>query len=168
MDWLANPQFHAKWSITSPVLYVISIVVAALLTRLVLSIFKAFAMQDGEHLPPGYPAEKDQYKDYRYCQLFKVTFCGMRGEPNASDYWLGALIGIAELVAFPVLFQLGQLAVIGSWLALKTAGQWRVWANSRSAFNRFLLGNIINVLVSCLWLSQFVAVHLAVKTSACG
>lgn len=147
-----------NYNISSVEYYLVSILGFALLIRVVLSFFKVLAMQDSrEHLPN--PCKPDPYAKYNFCQLFCVIFRGKRNrEANPSDYWLGFLIGVAELAAYPVLFQLKLLTVVGGWLALKTAGQWGVWGKSRTAFNRFLFGNLMNVAVSYFWLSRFVKV----------
>jgi hypothetical protein len=157
MDCQVTTLVYVKWSISSLTCYWISILGISLFVRLVLSSLKALAMRSGEHLPIDVKPDDDPYKDHTYLQLLKLLFSGKRNKTaNSSDYWLGYIIGVTELAAYPVLIHLGQLAIIGAWLGLKTAGHWRIWANSRTAFNRFLLANLINIFVSYFWLSGFV------------
>ena len=61
---------------------------------------------------------------------------------------LPTMIGLIELAAYPILMVIGQMVVIGAWLGIKTAGGWMGWQTSRTAFNRFLLFNLVNILVA--------------------
>ena len=65
-----------------------------------------------------------------------------RYEPN---FWYTALIGTAELAAYPVQMQTGSFTAIGAWIGLKTIAQWKVWQTDRSTFNLFLIGNILTL-----------------------
>jgi len=77
------------------------------------------------------------------CGLVWASFCGTLNEKHFGDYWLSFLIGVIEAAAYPVLLELNELAVIGGWLALKTAGQFGGWEKSRATFHRFLLGTVL-------------------------
>jgi hypothetical protein len=143
-----------EFAITSPPCYLISVIVAVVLIRVILVLFKVLAMKDGEHRPDT--DKPDPITNYSFKNLFRIGFSGFCGNATTRDYLLPALIGFAELAAYPVLFETNQLSVIGGWLALKTAGQWSVWKTSRTAFNRFLLGNLLTIGLSFFWLSRFV------------
>ena len=70
-------------------------------------------------------------------------------EPNkADDYWFGTLIGLAELYIFPFLIFGNELTVIGAWILIKTAGNWEQWSKRPQHFNRFLIANIINLVIA--------------------
>jgi uncharacterized membrane protein len=92
------------------------------------------------------------------------AFSGFSRDGQARDLWLNSAIGIAELTAYPVLMVTDHLGVIGAWLTLKTVAQWKVWAESRIVFNRFLIGNILVVFVAFLWLVH----QVRTSTVACG
>ena len=42
----------------------------------------------------------------------------------------------------------GWIVVIGAWIAIKTATSWGGWQRTRTAYNRFLLGNILSLSAS--------------------
>jgi hypothetical protein len=77
-------------------------------------------------------------------------------EPGINDMWLPFLIGVVELSAYPVLFCLGRMEIVGGWLVIKTAGQWSAWGRSRTAFNRFLFGNLCSLGLAYFVLARFV------------
>jgi hypothetical protein len=76
-----------------------------------------------------------------------------------SDFWLPTILGFLELITYPVLLQLGSWTVIGAWIGFKTVAQWNVWTSSRSQFNRYLIGNALVVLLSIVFLVQYVVVN---------
>lgn len=142
-------------------LYLARVLAAALLVRLTLSAFKAFAIGAGEHLqmlPQATAGTKVQTIDRSWIQRFIWAFSSRSGDAGIDDYWLPFIIGVAELSAYPVLLSSNRLDVIGGWLLIKTAGQWRIWERSRTAFNRFLVGNLCAFAISYLWLTRFVSV----------
>lgn len=146
----------ATITIASPIWYLVSVVVAVVIIRIILAVFKALATKDGEHRRDT--EKPDPIKDYSFKNLFWVGFSGFSGDITTRDYWLPALIGFAELCAYPPLIMSNQLAVVGGWLALKTAGQWNLWGTSRTAFNRFLVANLLVIGISFFALSRFVKV----------
>jgi hypothetical protein len=64
------------------------------------------------------------------------------------------------MAAYPVLLVLGQFVLIGGWLGIKTAGAWMGWKASRTSFNRFLLFNLLALLLSYFWLSNYIELLL--------
>jgi hypothetical protein len=44
----------------------------------------------------------------------------------------------------------GWIIGIGAWIAIKTASSWGGWHKTRTAYNRFLLGNILSLGASFL------------------
>lgn len=69
--------------------------------------------------------------------------------------WIPTAIGFFELAVYPILLTLGNYGIIGAWIGIKTAGGWTGYSQSRTSFNRFLLFNVITLLVA-FWLSPFV------------
>jgi len=87
---------------------------------------------------------------------FKMALHGCRGGPGIADYWLPFLIGLLELLSYPILIFTNNLAVIGAWLTLKTAAQWATWGKSRTTFNRFLFGNLLAIVAAFALAGWFV------------
>jgi hypothetical protein len=138
----------------SGVAFVLAAVAGALIIRMILSVFKAWALAAGEHAGDKLPPSSNDC----WSKRFGMAFAGFGGNHLLNDYWLPVIIGVAELTAYPVLMSLNRLNVIGGWIAIKTAGQWGTWTNSRTAFNRFLVGNILGLAISYLWLSRWIHV----------
>lgn len=87
------------------------------------------------------------------------SFAGFHGgSKDHSDYWFPAILGAFELGAYPVLMVTNGWTAIGAWIGLKTIPQWSVWDKNRAAFNRFLIGNALTLVVSILALAPFVTV----------
>ena len=73
-----------------------------------------------------------------------------------SDYGLPAILGLIELLSYPVLIGVDGSTAIGAWIGLKTATQFRRWIEIRGTYNRFLIGNAIVVLFSVFLARQYV------------
>ena len=77
---------------------------------------------------------------------------------NRPHLWQGDALARIEGVLYVALLQLGLGNLIGVWLVLKVAGQWKRWMDDgdeqtqrpdgRSVFNIFLIGNALSVLYS--------------------
>jgi hypothetical protein len=80
------------------------------------------------------------------------------GSQNRPQLWQGDTLARIEGVLYVALLQLGLGNLIGVWLGLKVAGQWKRWMDDgdektqrpdgRSVFNVFLIGNALSVLYS--------------------
>jgi len=69
--------------------------------------------------------------------------------PIAADYWLGFLIGVIELLSYPILFLSNHETFIGAWLAFKTVNRWEYAPGyKRGHFNRYLIANALILLIS--------------------
>ncbi len=79
--------------------------------------------------------------------------------PQDDDYWHGAVLGLIELLAYPVLMSTNHWPFIGAWLTFKTAGQWRMWSRRRSPFNRFLIGNAFEIVWALVILTPYVVLR---------
>ncbi|MBW8003530.1 MAG: hypothetical protein FVQ80_16200 [Planctomycetes bacterium] len=134
--------------------------IAALGIRVVINVFKTFALRDGESFNLKKYEDQDSYYallKLSWCDTFWRSFIGFSKKHwYYRDYLLGALIGLAELITYPFLLSKGKWQIVGGWIAIKTAAQWSVWIRSRTTFNRFLLANIIILAVSYAWLKRYV------------
>lgn len=65
---------------------------------------------------------------------------------EGGDYWTPYLLGVIELIAYPLLIATSEWQIIGAWFTLKTVAQYGHWNRSRSTFNRFLIGNALVVI----------------------
>src|ERR1041385_5448320 len=80
------------------------------------------------------------------------------GSQNRPQLRQGDTLARIEGVLYVALLQLGLGNLIGVWLGLKVAGQWKRWMDDgdektqrpdgRSVFNVFLIGNALSVLYS--------------------
>ncbi|MCG8561113.1 MAG: hypothetical protein MI824_15050 [Hyphomicrobiales bacterium] len=94
-----------------------------------------------------------------FVAFWRTSFVGFHPDDpdnRHSDYWQPFIIGSLELSAYPVLMATGAWTAVGAWIGLKTISQWNVWSSHREAFNRFLIGNALNLLVAALLLTPFV------------
>lgn len=138
-----DPTIPRGWQITIPAWrYFLYCALITIGVRVVICVFKALSIQGGTFM----------------CRFFEA-FGGLSAQADVADYWLTALIGFCEAASYPVLIFLNQGVMIGGWLAIKTAGQWRVWETSRTTFNRFLFGNLIVLAASLFWLLRYVAIN---------
>jgi len=90
---------------------------------------------------------------------FKVRY-GSFFKGTKSDRWLTFILGFFELFTYPILISTENWPILGAWLGFKTVSQWRRWKKNRNSFIRFLLGNIMVVIFSYLFLSQFILLKL--------
>ncbi len=81
------------------------------------------------------------------------------GNPQIRQHaWQGDTLARIEGVLYLAFLQLGLGELIGIWLILKVAGQWKRWMDDgdektqrpdgRSVFHIFLIGNALSVLYS--------------------
>ena len=131
------------------IFYLIGAIGLTFAIRFVLSLFKARAINDGEIDDPQ-NKEETKWKGKGFCKALKYSFCSNAKDIRIDDYWLPALIGLSELLVFPFLMVKDLWVFIGAWLGIKTASSWRGWEKTRTAYNRFLLGNILSLGASYL------------------
>jgi hypothetical protein len=142
------------WRLTIPwPCYLLYCLLCVLIFRVAHSLLRARAVQKGD-FPHDKERQQAVIKEYRIA--FSHCFWGYNNFKEHSDQWIPAGIGVIELAAYPVLLVLGQVLIIGGWIGIKTAGSWMGWQASRTSFNRFLLFNLLNLVVSYSWLSHFV------------
>ena len=142
-----------NWKLTiSPFWYLLFCALGTLLFQVVLSILGASAFNRGDFLD----SEKEPGKGWTYRQVSFERIMGL-GKSNAHvDFFVDVLIGFTDLAAYPILLRVGELPIIGAWLALRTAGNLIGGTISRTSFNRFLLTNILELALAYFWLSRYV------------
>lgn len=131
------------------IFYVIWVIGFTFVIRFVLSLFKALAIDNGE-IDDAQNKEETKWKGRGFCKALKYSFCSNASDIGIDDYWLPWFIGIFELSVFPLLMAKDLWVFIGAWLGIKTASSWRGWERTRTAYNRFLLGNILSLGASYL------------------
>jgi hypothetical protein len=142
MDKTIHPLIDT-WSVERPFAYFAFVVLGSLAVRFVSAVLKSLESSAGSG---GFHGE------------FKKCFRGFGSkEQKHDDHWHPFILGLFELSAYPVLMVTENWTFIGAWLAFKTLAQWKRWEEKRTAFNRFLIGNLLVLFLSMLWLTQFVA-----------
>jgi len=131
--------------------YFVYCILVSVILRVLLCLLKARGIQAGEHLRGS---GTNEYKEF--WKAFWIAFRGFGGG-RIEDLWLPYVLGVGELAAYPILLVSDRLEIIGGWLALKTAGQWKVWEDSRTAFNRFLVLNVLDIAIAYFWLSHYIS-----------
>lgn len=134
--------FHPYW-------FAILIIAFTLLIRAIHTCFRAKAIKNGEIDDPE-KNDESKWKDKELKDIFYASFCSTGNDIRIDDYWLPAIIGIFELTFYPVLMVNGYWTAIAAWVAIKTASSWGGWQKTRTAYNRFLVGNILSLLASPL------------------
>jgi hypothetical protein len=135
------------WSIGCLTCYIGVVIGAGFFTRLFLAMLRAF-----EQVHQAVSANG-------YWSFVRANFWGTHPndrEKVHSDYWHPFILGLMELGMYPVFMASGSWTAIGAWITLKTLGQWTTWSTYRPAFNRFLIGNALNIIIAFLVLVPFV------------
>jgi hypothetical protein len=144
------------WTLLIPLFEYLSLCfLIATVLRALQCLFRARAVQIGD-----FPHDEDRKVAIipNFWRAFGLCFIGFNSYREHSDMWLPALIGVIELASYPVMLVLGQFVLIGGWLGIKTAGAWMGWKASRTSFNRFLLFNLLNLLIAFFWLSRYIKI----------
>lgn len=131
------PKGHNIW------ILVFVAIILALAIRIILSYFKALAYKKGEI--------KIDNKNQTIGQYFKQSFLSCSGKYQIDDHFIPLFIGIFELIITPYFLEHSQFKALAAWFGFKAIGTWAT-RNSRTAYNRFLLGNILSITGSfILW-----------------
>ncbi|MFB3919728.1 MAG: hypothetical protein ACE14U_06640 [Candidatus Velamenicoccus archaeovorus] len=131
-------QYYQYWFAAAGATFVI---------RVILACFKAWAINNGESDDVNNEYE-DKWKGEGFKRCFERSFSSDAGDVRIDDYWLPAIIGYSELICFPVFMANNWIPAIAAWIAIKTASSWGGWQKTRTAYNRFLLGNILSLTAS--------------------
>jgi hypothetical protein len=133
------------FSIISNAWYLIVAGGFTLVIRAILSCFKAWALNNGERDDLSSKSTNPKFAGTGFKKLFVMSFLSKGKDWRIDDYWLPVIIGYSELIIFPILMAKGWFVVIGAWMVIKTASTWAAWQKTRTAYNRFLLGNIFSL-----------------------
>jgi hypothetical protein len=142
----------SKILIKDKCIFIIIILLTSVLCRAILCCFKMLAIRRGE---ADIVDKNDNFifdgKTLGKLQAFKYSYLSNSGKITIDDYWLPLIVGLFELSSYPIIMASNNWSFIGLWLGIKTASTWGTWQKSRTAYNRFLLGNLIVLFVSfCL------------------
>jgi hypothetical protein len=138
-DLNSVPSLLDGWSIIkSPWSYLGICFFIAIVLRVVNAFIKVLSTKYGEH--------GDELAKVPFLRLMGYALSGFH--KGIADHWLGTTIGFAEISIYPILLITNNLPAIGGWLAIKTAGSWSLWQREPRAFNRFLICNIINLVIA--------------------
>ena len=140
------PSLVGGWSIGEPLYYIGISGVLSLLVRATLNFFSALELWRSK---PEVEA---------FFKTFWNLFGGLAADPKRSDYWTSFILGWLECLAYPVLMATGNWQYVGAWVGFKTFAQWQEWKEHRQAFNRFLIGNALVMLMSLMVLVRYVCV----------
>ncbi|MHB8989731.1 MAG: hypothetical protein ACYC6S_13245 [Desulfobulbia bacterium] len=123
--------------------YLLFAIALSFAIRLILCLFKAIAIIKGES-----DTEKEgKLKGKEYKTIFWQSFLSNSGDIRIDDHWLPLLLGVVELIVFPFFMAQGYWKAIIGWIGLKALSSWG-GNNTRTAYNRFLFGNIITLAAS--------------------
>jgi hypothetical protein len=135
------------WHVAQLGWYVGLAVVFELMIRAVIASFNGLKLKDDTHT---------------WRAVFRRSFLGMQLPTPASelrpDFWTAALIGLIELISYPILMACNAWAIIGAWLAFKTVPAWREPGEDRFYFNLYLVGNGLVIITAFFVLLRFVSI----------
>jgi hypothetical protein len=112
----------------------------ALLVRVLMVLLRAF----------------EKRPDQRYWRIVGILFLGKQSGSLVPDYWHPFILGLLELLAYPVLMVADRWEFIGAWMAFKTLAQWKTGQEGRVPFNRFLIGNALVVILALLVMVKWI------------
>jgi hypothetical protein len=122
--------------------YVLYCLFVSLVVRIVMTFFRVLI-----------PISKSQ-SGRSFFKRWWIEFEGVSG--GQQDYWLSFWIGFAEAFSYPAIILSKELLIIGGWIGIKTAGNWRIREKNRPVFHRFLLGNLITLGFSYFWGTKYI------------
>lgn len=143
-------------TITDPVAYFGQALLFTLLIRAVMSVFKTAAVRQGE--ADAIKKGKRFSNKSRYV-TFRRVFLSCGHDMNLDDYWIPSILGALELLAYPILIACNAWTIIGAWIGIKTTIHWARWKESRTPYNRYLLGTVLAVIISAVFLTKFIKIE---------
>jgi len=144
------------WVIDRPLCYFVLVVLFGLMIRCVSSFQKAFEIIASKR---GVGFWKQFWAAFRgYRSPFIKLSDDDRWQPS-NDYWQPFILGVLELMVFPVLIATEHWNYVGAWLGFKTLAQAVRWNEDRGVFNRFLIGSALVILASYYLASMVVLVN---------
>jgi hypothetical protein len=67
---------------------------------------------------------------------------------SENDYFQPFIVGLLELLVYPVLLAAGHPQYVGAWLGLKVVPKLGAWSTNRATYQRFLIGNALVIVFS--------------------
>jgi hypothetical protein len=131
--------------------YLIHILVLTVLFRLLIAIMKSLES----------PYRSSSSKKYSFWERVWIAFSGFSKKETHPDLWYPSILGIIEMMTFPILIKAQLYSAIGAWVAFKTVSQWKVWGDDRNVFNRFLIAHALLLIICFLILLKFVSIKPA-------
>jgi len=140
--------------------YFLTIFLSGFVIRFILSIFKACAIRQGEaDYWDEVTGARVIYRGKSRWVRFRNAFIGFSKDQQRrtiDDYWLAPLTGFAELYAYPIFIVANKWEFTGAWITIKVASTWGSWQRTRTAYSRFLFGNLLVLVVSLFFLCKLV------------
>lgn len=128
--------------------YVAYILVFSVVIRGVIAAFKSLSRIQEEAIKRRSWEKIDVRRSF--LEIWKRCFKGWGDSKKTDDFLISSILGAFELIAYPFLIYSGNVQYIGGWIAIKTSGHWGEWGKDRTSFNRFLLGNVLVIVCSCI------------------
>jgi hypothetical protein len=149
-----------RWTVEVPYLYPGLALSIQVLIRAVMTALRAWELVDR---PTASRTKRENRDTYGYVadgfwKTWRLDFLSRHPSATVKDYLHPSIIGFVELMLYPPLIANGKWIVIGGWIATKTAVQWPTWADQRSTYNRFLIGNAFVIAASC-WMATLVTIY---------
>jgi hypothetical protein len=94
------------------------------------------------------PFDRIKEKKLLFIDVFISFLYGQNPENKRNDLFYNFFLGFIELLLYPILIKSNNIEVIGAWLGFKALAQWGRWNKERLIYNRFLLANVLIVIVS--------------------
>jgi hypothetical protein len=76
---------------------------------------------------------------------------------GGNDFLQPVILGLLELLIYPILMGNNLPVYIGAWLGFKVVPRLGSWEKSRNTYQRFLIGNALVILASYLLMRAFIA-----------
>jgi hypothetical protein len=134
-------DFSSRLTGSEYVHYLLVVVLFATIIRFILSLFKGLA---------HHRKETGLSRTFGLKKYILRSFLSNARDLAIDDYWIPFAIGLFELYIFPFLFAYNLSKIAAGWIGIKAIGSWNT-RNPRTAYNRFLLGNLLSISAS-YWL----------------
>ena len=73
---------------------------------------------------------------------------GFKVGDKDNDYLLPFIVGLLELLVYPILLAAGKPEYVGAWLGFKVIPKLGTWSTNRETYQRFLIGNALVIVAS--------------------
>ena len=155
MRW-EDALLPGEWHIGRPCVYGVLVIALTLIIRCLACLVRALENRG----PP-------KYLEVGFWRLWLIYFGGgylfpckrwdnaeaVDGDYWHPDYFHPTILGLMELVVYPICMAVSAWPVIGAWISFKAVAQWGAWKKRRASFNRFLIGNALVLIASYIVLA---------------